>query len=138
MDDNLFCETSLTLPNSLSNTLSEPLDNVNIREPAPKLGPELHNSEPEPDANANAELEASNQQAHATKVVYDAQGDVVEIEGLPADLYPELIIDSLLHNDDVAFPAFLESILLKPSEQICPLLACSILFSSYWGRQMSC
>ncbi|ESU37671.1 DEAD helicase superfamily protein [Giardia duodenalis] len=104
VDDNLFCETSLTLPNSLPNTLSDPLDNVDIREPAPKLGPELHNSEPNVDADA--ELETNNQQAHATKVVYDAQGDVVEIEGLPADLYPELIIDSLLHNDDVAFPRF--------------------------------
>ncbi|EFO64777.1 ATP-dependent RNA helicase DHR1, putative [Giardia lamblia P15] len=98
VDDNLFYDTSLTLPNSLPDTLFEPLDNAELREPAPKLGPELHTADPE--------LEAHSQQVHVSKVVYDAQGDVVALEGLPADLYPELIIHSLLHDDNVTFPRF--------------------------------
>lgn len=96
VDDSLFCDTSLTLPNPVPDPLLQPADDAGSKEPVPKLGPEPH----------ELDLGIQNQPVQEPKAVYDAQGNEVEIEELPADLYPELIIDSLLHSENVAFPCF--------------------------------
>lgn len=112
VDDNLFCDSSLTAPNPVSDIV----DASSIKEPVSK---QTVKQEQEQDSCKETQ-EVQIQQPQDPKVIYDAQGNEVVIDELQADLSPELIIDSLLYNDNVAFPTFLRSSVIENERSNLP------------------
>lgn len=118
VDDSLFFDTSLTMPNPVPDELPEAANDTNIKEPTSK---QIIKQEQEQGLDTYKEGQiARSQQLQEPKIVYDAQGNEVVIDELPADLYPELIIDSLLYNANVAFPFFSRSSTIENERRNLP------------------